>query len=100
MTKPTKQTNTPTESALADMWNDLLERRDIGAQDDFFLAGGNSLTAIKLLQRVEKRFGPDTLSPDALYTDPRLGAVAAVIDRARSSKTGTGPGAGLDSGHG
>ncbi|MDH6439262.1 hypothetical protein M2158_007803 [Streptomyces sp. SAI-144] len=76
------ETMTPTESALAEMWRDLLARPDVRSTDDFFEAGGTSLTAIKLLQRVEKRFGPDVLSPDTLYEDPRLGSLARAIDRA------------------
>jgi hypothetical protein len=78
-------TMTPTESALAEMWRDLLGRPDIRSGDDFFAGGGTSLTAIKLLQRVEKRFGPDVLSPDTLYEDARLGSIATVIDAASTS---------------
>lgn len=74
---------TATESTLAEMWRDLLGR-DKAAEpsDNFFDAGGTSLTAIKFLQRVEKEFGPDVLSPDTLYGDPRLGSVAKAIDEA------------------
>ncbi|MEQ0564608.1 phosphopantetheine-binding protein [Amycolatopsis sp. NEAU-NG30] len=74
------EAKTGTEAELAAMWRDLLGVPSVGPDDDFFKAGGTSLTAIKLLQRVEKRFGPDALSPDTLYDDPRLGSVAAAID--------------------
>ncbi len=77
----TTQHETGTEAELAAMWRDLLDVPRVGPDDDFFKAGGTSLTAIKLLQRVEKRFGPDALSPDTLYDDPRLGSVAAAIDQ-------------------
>lgn len=73
---------TATESTLAEMWRDLLGRDKAEPSDNFFDAGGTSLTAIKFLQRVEKQFGPDVLSPDTLYGDPRLGSVAKAIDEA------------------
>jgi hypothetical protein len=71
---------TATEAALAEMWRDLLGLSQIGPGDNFFKIGGTSLIAIKLLQRVEKKFGPDALSPDTLYDDPRLASVAKAID--------------------
>lgn len=86
MTNVTDQTSvdgpsmTATELALAEMWHDLLKLSTIDPADDFFQVGGTSLAAIKLLQRVEKKFGPDALSPDTLYGDPRLGSVARAID--------------------
>ena len=80
-TTPVAQaTATPTETALARMWCDLLDLTQVGPEDNFFQLGGTSLTAIKLLQRVETTFGEESLSPDALYDDPRLSAVAAAID--------------------
>ncbi|MEU2738036.1 phosphopantetheine-binding protein [Streptomyces sp. NPDC007095] len=86
MSEATHQTTTeamsPTESALVEMWRDLLARTDIHRGDSFFESGGTSLTAIKLLQRVEKKFGPDVLSPDTLYEDARLGSLAKAIDEA------------------
>jgi len=73
-------TTTPTETVLAQMWRDLLGLTEVGPEDSFFDLGGTSLTAIKLLQRVETAFGEEALSPDDLYADPRLAAVAAAID--------------------
>jgi acyl carrier protein len=75
---------TATEVTLADMWRDLLGRSEIDPADDFFKLGGTSLSAIKLLQRVEKQFGPDALSPDELHYDPILRSMAAAIDQTAS----------------
>lgn len=71
---------TATEAALAEMWCDLLGLPEVDTADNFFNRGGTSLTAIKLLQRVETKFGPDSLSPETLYDDPRLSSVAKAID--------------------
>ncbi|MFL6128747.1 MAG: phosphopantetheine-binding protein [Mycobacteriales bacterium] len=77
---------TATEATLAEMWRDLLGLSTVDPGDDFFKAGGTSLAAIKLLQRVEKAFGPDVLSPDTLYGDPQLRSVAMAIDEATGSR--------------
>jgi Phosphopantetheine attachment site len=77
---------TDTEAALAEMWRDLLGVPKIDTGDDFFKIGGTSLAAIKLLQRVETKFGPESLSPDTLYGDPKLGSVARAIDEVVAGK--------------
>jgi len=71
---------TATELALTEMWRDLLGVPNISRTDNFFELGATSLSAIKLIQRVERKFGPDTLLPDTLYGDPRLSSVANAID--------------------
>lgn len=78
----TEPTLTDTKAALSEIWCDLLKRSEVHTDDNFFELGGNSLTAIKLLQRVEKRFGPDTLTPETLYDDPRLGSVTEAVHTA------------------
>lgn len=70
---------TATEAALEEMWCDLLEISSVHPESHFFDLGGTSLTAIKLLQRVEKKFGPDALTPETLYADPRFASVAMAI---------------------
>jgi hypothetical protein len=77
-----QHSTTATNDAVAEMWRDLLRLTTIDPNGNFFELGGTSLTAIKFLQRVEKTFGPDVLSPDTLYGDPRLASVAGAIDRA------------------
>ena len=52
-----------------------------GAEDDLFAAGATSLTAIRLIARVEEEFGEDALPPDDLYEHSTVGAIAATIRR-------------------
>lgn len=73
---------TPTEEEIAGMWRDLFGGADAGPGSDFFELGGNSLTAIKFLARVEERFGQDVLLPETLYDDGRLSSLAKAIDGA------------------
>ncbi len=75
-------TMTATEEAIAEVWQGLFGITAVGVGDDFFELGGNSLTAIKFLSRVEERFGLDVLLPEMLYDDARLGSLARSIDEA------------------
>lgn len=46
----------PVERVLADVWHELLGTRP-GLDDDFFLMGGHSLVAVRLIGRVRELFG-------------------------------------------
>ena len=50
-----------------------------GAENDFFEAGGSSLTVVKLLARVEERFGEEALSAEDLFAESRLREMASRI---------------------
>jgi acyl carrier protein len=50
-----------------------------GAEDDFFTTGGNSLTAVRLIAKVEDRYGEDCLPPDDLFERSSVGQIAATI---------------------
>jgi thioesterase domain-containing protein/acyl carrier protein len=45
------------ERELVRIWEDLLPGREIGIDQDFFAAGGHSLLAVRLMARIESRFG-------------------------------------------
>ena len=44
---------TKLQEMLLELWREVLKRDDIGCDDDFFSAGGDSLSALDLLQRIE-----------------------------------------------
>jgi amino acid adenylation domain-containing protein len=48
---------TASESKMAEIWQDLLQRKQVGVTDNFFAVGGQSLLAVMLVSRVEKEFG-------------------------------------------
>lgn len=52
------------ESALANIWAELLRTNDIGAEDNFFDLGGHSLLTLQVATKVEDHLG--------LHLDPRL----------------------------
>jgi len=70
--------STPAEQALASIWEALLERRPIGAQDNFFDLGGHSLLAAQVMSRVRRTFGVD-VPLSVIFEQPTLAALAAVI---------------------
>lgn len=48
---------TASESKMAEIWQDLLQRKRVGVTDNFFALGGQSLLAVMLVSRIEKEFG-------------------------------------------
>ena len=59
------------EEKLLLIWNDILDVESLSADDDFFRCGGNSLSAIELLVRIQRTFHL-TLSPDTVYRYPTI----------------------------
>ena len=47
----------PIDASIVTLWADLLERGDLGPDDDFFESGGNSLLGIEALAAVEEHYG-------------------------------------------
>jgi amino acid adenylation domain-containing protein len=48
---------TAVEASLASVWGTFLRYERIGVEDDFFDLGGNSLTAVRLIDHVNAQFG-------------------------------------------
>jgi amino acid adenylation domain-containing protein len=49
--------NGDVETALKEIWQDLLVEEGISVEDDFFLIGGDSLKALTMILKVEERLG-------------------------------------------
>ena len=47
---------TKTEEVLLKLWREVLNRQDLGYDDDFFLCGGDSVSALDLMLRIENEF--------------------------------------------
>jgi len=69
---------TPMESRLAALWEDLLGTAPIGRHDDFFELGGHSLLALSLTARIERETGV-RLAPSTLATDPTVARQARLL---------------------
>ncbi|CAM3363662.1 amino acid adenylation domain-containing protein [Pseudomonas floridensis] len=72
------------ESALADLWSELLQVERVGRHDHFFELGGHSLLAVSLIAQM-RRQGLDA-DIRTLFAQPTLSALASAIgspDQAR-----------------
>jgi len=78
---------TETEIALAAIWSELLDRPQVSRGDNFFDIGGNSLLAIQLQSRIERRLGFH-ISVRDLFEHQRLDAQARLLRSERSAARG------------
>ena len=79
-----------TETALVLLWCEVLRRAELPAGDpQFFLLGGNSLSAVQLAARVSQQWGVD-FAPGLLFDRPRLSACAAALRELQAAGPGTG----------
>jgi acyl-CoA synthetase (AMP-forming)/AMP-acid ligase II/thioesterase domain-containing protein/acyl carrier protein len=69
------------ERILARLWREILPGGRPSLDEDFFLAGGDSLKAVDLLMRVEAELGTG-VAPEAFFRDPTLGGLAAALEAA------------------
>lgn len=78
------------ESTIAHIWGEILRVESVGAEDDFFRLGGESLLAIHMLAAVE-----DVLVAPVSFTDfveaPTVAGLAAAVERARGRPAGAEP---------
>ena len=80
------------ETAVAQVWKEVLGLEQIGIHDNFFSIGGHSLLATKVISRLRRIFGPD-LPLISIFENPTIEGLA------RSVMTPV-PGAGTPGTHG
>jgi thioesterase domain-containing protein len=69
-----------TESALLAIWRELLGRDEIGVTDNFFLVGGHSMLALRMMSEIHKRMGHQ-LPLSSLITASTVRQLAEHIDK-------------------
>jgi amino acid adenylation domain-containing protein len=69
---------TEVEARIAAIWAEVLGIPRVGVHDDFFLIGGNSLVALRLLARVREATG-ETVPVAALLQGPTVGQMAHIV---------------------
>ncbi|MEV7023137.1 amino acid adenylation domain-containing protein [Kitasatospora sp. NPDC093558] len=77
---------TPHERRLAEAWGEALKYDHVSAADEFFAAGGNSLIAVALVNRINREFGT-ALPLQVVFECPKLADLAARIADATSGAT-------------
>lgn len=67
---------------LYEIWARILRRNDLGFEEDFFEAGGDSLLAMQMLAEVDERFGSATASRAADFLDePTLACLTGLVGK-------------------
>jgi len=79
--KATKLPKTATEAKLLEIWQEVLEREQIGTDDPFFEIGGQSLSASHVLARIEHEFEVD-VPIQRIFELSTIEELARFIDRA------------------
>ena len=74
-----KEPTPGTQSELAQIWSEVLQVDQVGAEDDFFDLGGHSILATRVVTQIRERMGVD-LPLRRVFATPRLSALAEHID--------------------
>jgi acyl-CoA synthetase (AMP-forming)/AMP-acid ligase II len=78
-----------TGQRLAAIWRRLLSLGDLDPEDDFFLLGGDSLTAATMLSEVWRTFhlSPERFSALDFFDQPTIASLAGLIEAAQSGSS-------------
>lgn len=69
---------------LIHVWQDLFKTTAITSNDDFFELGADSLTAIKLMSKIENKYGAGVISIDTLFAESKLEALSQAISKGQA----------------
>jgi amino acid adenylation domain-containing protein len=73
---PGARPNTPTEHAIAQAWRQVLGRGSVGVDDNFFDAGGNSISALRVHALISEALGVE-FPVTVFFQRPTIRALAA-----------------------
>ncbi|MFE9635320.1 amino acid adenylation domain-containing protein [Streptomyces sp. NPDC006463] len=74
---------TSVEAALAAVWEEVLDQRDISVDADFFQVGGHSLLAATLISRMRSKLGV-SVPARVLFASPTIEGLAAAVVQLKS----------------
>lgn len=74
-----------TESTLLQIWSEVLNTDQIGIHDDFLGLGGDSLTAMRCINRIIATFGVEVPLDLFLLESANIAQVASEIARVQTS---------------
>ncbi len=82
--RPFRAARNELEQHAVELWEQVLQCRPIGIDDDFFSLGGNSINAIQLMSQLSKLFGRDILLSD-FWSHPSISALTEALSGDRQS---------------
>ncbi|MFZ6008944.1 MAG: amino acid adenylation domain-containing protein, partial [Bacteroidota bacterium] len=74
------------EKKLMRIWESVLKTDSIGVHDNFFMIGGDSLKAIRIVNQIQEELG-EIIHVAALFETPTLAELAANIEKYSNIKT-------------
>ncbi len=77
---PGAAARTPTEATIVAVFEEVLDRRPFGVDDDFFDYGGHSLAAAQIVARVNQIFGVE-LPVTAVFDAATVAELARLVDQ-------------------
>ncbi|MFF5483193.1 phosphopantetheine-binding protein [Streptomyces sp. NPDC012935] len=78
-------TPAPLVGEISALWTECLNGREVGADDDFFALGGNSLIGIQIIDRLSEDYGIQ-LSVRDFYLALTPTRVAELIEQGRAPR--------------
>lgn len=66
------------EKSIGEVWREVLKYENVGADDNFFSNGGNSLMAIRLINTINERFNVQILIQD-IFEYPTISKLAKLV---------------------
>jgi len=81
ITRPYAAPQGPVETAIARIWQALLEIEQVGRDDDFFELGGHSLLAVQLIARLRQELNVEVALRE-FFAQPTPAALARVVSDA------------------
>uniref|UniRef100_UPI0012ECB9B3 thioesterase domain-containing protein n=1 Tax=Paraburkholderia ferrariae TaxID=386056 RepID=UPI0012ECB9B3 len=76
------EARTEREARLLAVWRAVLGREEVGVTDNFFEVGGDSLRALKIVQRARAE-GFDALQLEQVFTHPTVRSLLEAVDASR-----------------
>lgn len=73
------------EATIAEIWSQVLNRPTVGAQDDFFALGGDSLRGLQMVARLQEVRGIE-VAPETLFEHSTLATFTALVASAAHAR--------------
>lgn len=70
----------PTEARMEKIWNEVLNKQQVGRNESFFMTGGNSLKAIRVISRISKEFKIQ-IKVAEIFNHQTISQLSSLIDR-------------------